>query len=78
MLAPAPGTMPMNRPTNAVQTMCHHFCSDDAQPVEGVGPARRLGALAPSSLTIIFSSIITSASEMANRPISAGTSGTPS
>jgi len=31
-----------------------------------------------SSSTIIFSSIITSASDTANRPISAATSGTPS
>ena len=58
--------------------MCHHFCSDRRRPSSVSAQLARSARSRPSLLTIIFSSIITSASEMANRPISAGTSGTPS
>ena len=58
--------------------MCHHFCTDSRRP-STVSAQRALSARSrPAWSTIIFSSIITSASEIANRPISAGTSGTPS
>ncbi len=78
MLAPAPGMIPMMRPTKAVQVTSHQWRTVMRSP-SMVSAQRACTALAfPSSVRMVGLSIIARASEMAKSPMSAGTSGTPS
>ena len=75
MLAPAPGTAPMNSPIRLVHTTCQNRRMPMARPSrvsrQLAFSMRRL----PLSVRIDDSSTMTRASEIANSPISTGISG---
>ena len=68
----------MTSPIRLVQTICHQRDSAIRTPSKVAAQLVRRIAARPRSVRIDFCSMIRKASETANRPTSAGISGTPS
>ena len=77
MVAPAPGTMPISMPKNAVQTVCHQYFALSRNPSNVSAQRGRAWSTADFG-TIVSRSSMENVSAIANRPIRAAMIGIPS